>query len=283
MFFLKILSLFPTSILYLLSDLLYFLSRYVFRYRKKVILENLRKSFPEKSDKDLEKICGEFYRNLTDLIVETLKILSLSEKELNRRVKLIDIELPLSHLKSGKSIIALAGHLCNWEWLLAACTSKGDGFPVDAVYKPLKSQFTDRLMLKIRSKFGSTPVPMKDVLREQIKKKTIPHTLAMVADQTPTGNEIQFWYTFLHQDTAFYIGADKIGRMLSMPVFFIGMRRIKRGSYEIYFREIATPPFPEEENYVIKKYAEMLEEEIRKQPANWLWSHRRWKHQRFKN
>jgi KDO2-lipid IV(A) lauroyltransferase len=135
-------------------------------------------------------------------------------------------------------------------------------------------------MYQIRSKFGAKPTPMKDTLREEIKNKNIPHGLAMVADQTPMKHEIQLWTTFLNQDTPFYIGADKIGRMLQMPVYFVGMKRIRRGHYEIFFKEIANPPYPEGEFYVTEKYAKMLEEEIRTQPANWLWSHRRWKHTR---
>lgn len=281
MFFFKALSLLPLPVLYILSDLLYIFAGLVFKYRRKVILENLKKSFPDKTEKELKKITLQFYRNLTDLIVETVKVLSLSEEELKKRVKPVN-DIPARFLKEGQPVIVLAGHLCNWEWLLSACMVHY-GYPIDAVYKPLNSKFSDKLMLKIRSKFGASPLPMKDVLRDQVKKKNIPHGLAMVADQTPQKHEIQFWTTFLNQDTPFYVGADKIGKMMNMPVFFVGMKRIRRGYYEIYFKEIALPPYSGEEFQIAAKYAESLEEEIRKQPANWLWSHRRWKHKKDKS
>jgi KDO2-lipid IV(A) lauroyltransferase len=282
MFFLKFLSLLPLSFLYLLSDILIFFASKVFRYRKKVILQNLRKSFPEKSEKELQEICSGFYKNLSDILVEILSLLSLSSKGLGKRVKIVNPALPESFLSKNQPIIVLAGHLCNWEWLLSGCMVHFK-YPIDAVYKPLSSDFSEKLMCRIRSRFGANPLPMKNTLREQVRKKNEAHTLAMVADQTPLKNEIQFWTNFLNQDTPFYVGADKIGKMLHMPVLFVGMRRIKRGYYEVWFEEIARPPFAEGEFSITETYAKVLEREIRKQPANWLWSHRRWKHQRIMN
>lgn len=279
MFFLKLLSLLPLRILYLKSDFLIFLASKIFKYRKKVIYENLKKSFPEKSEEEIKTITQQFYRNLADILVEILKVLSLSEKELAKRVRILNPELPKKYLDKNQPIIVLAGHLCNWEWLLSACMVHFK-YPIDGVYKPLNSPFSEKLMCKIRSKFGANPLPMKNTLREQVKKKNEAHTLAMVADQTPVKNEIQFWTTFLNQETPFYVGADKIGRMLNMPVLFVGMRRVKRGYYEVWFEEIANTPFPEGEFSITEKYSQILETEIRKQPANWLWSHRRWKHRR---
>jgi KDO2-lipid IV(A) lauroyltransferase len=279
MLILKLLSLVPLRILYLLSDVLYIFSYYIFQYRKKVIKENLYKAFPEKTPEEINWITKKFYRNLTDIVVEIIKVLSLKKEELDRRVIATNINLPLKHLQQNESIIVLAGHQCNWEWLLSACMLKG-GYPIDAVYKPLNSKFSDKLMLTIRSKFGATPVSMKDTLREQIRKKNIPHGLAMVADQTPLKNEIQYWTTFFNQDTPYYVGSDKIARLLNMPVFFVGMKRVKRGFYEITFKELGLPPYTASEFDITEKYNQLLEEEIRNQPENWLWSHRRWKHKK---
>lgn len=279
MFFFKLLSLFPLRVLYLLADFLYFLAYRIFKYRKKVIVENLKKAFPEKEEKEIQDITKRFYRNLADIIVEILKTLSLSEKELLERVQVSNPELPQQFVDSQQSLIALTGHLCNWEWLLSACMARFK-YPIDAVYKPLSSQFADKLMLAIRSRFGASPLAMKDTLRDQIKKKNTPHGLAMVADQTPLKDEIQYWTKFFNQDTPYYVGADKIAKMLNMSVVFVGMKRIRRGYYEIYFKEILNPPFPDNGFPVTEKYNQMLEEEIRKYPENWLWSHRRWKHRR---
>lgn len=275
----KILSLLPLRVLYVFSDLLYFLSFWAFKYRKKVIEENLRLAFPEKSNDEIQQLVVRFYRHLTDLLVEVIKTLSLSEKELARRVHFSNLELPLGYLRSGKSVIVLAGHLCNWEWLLSACMIKGK-YPIDAVYKPLSNQFSDKFMLSIRSKFGANPIAMKDTLRDQVKKKNIPHGLAMVADQSPMKSEIQYWTTFFNQDTPYYVGADKISKMLNMPVLFIGMKKIKRGHYEAFFKEIGIDDSDKNEFAITEAYNKILEEEIRKQPENWLWSHRRWKHKR---
>lgn len=279
MIFFKLLSLLPLRVLYLLADLLYLLAYHIFKYRKKIIKENLKKAFPEKGEKELEEIIRKFYRNLSDLVVEIIKTLSLSEEELSKRVIVSNPEYPQTFVDSRQSLIVLTGHLCNWEWLLSACMIKFK-YPIDAVYKPLSSKFADKIMLTIRSKFGASPLAMKQTLREQIKKKNIPHGLAMVADQSPQRDEIQFWTRFFNQDTPYYVGADKIAKMLNLPVIFAGMKRTGRGHYEIYFREILSPPFVENGFSVTEKYNRILEEEIRKQPENWLWSHRRWKHER---
>jgi KDO2-lipid IV(A) lauroyltransferase len=273
----KLISLLPLRILYILADLLFFLSYHVFKYRKKIIAENLRNAFPEKSEVEINTLTKKFYRNLTDIVVEIIKVLSLKKEELDKRVSAPNINLPLTYLKQNQSIIVLAGHQCNWEWLLSACMIKGK-FPTDAVYKPLNSKFFDSIMLSIRSKFGALPIPMKETLREQIKKKNIPHALAMVADQTPLKSEIQYWTTFFNQDTPYYVGSDKIARLFNMPVFFVGMKRTQRGYYEISFKQIGFPPYSEGEFDITENYNQILEAEIRKQPENWLWSHRRWKH-----
>lgn len=279
MIFLKLLSLLPLRVLYIFSDILYILTFYVFKYRKKVIVENLRKAFPDKSGSEIHAITKKFYRNLTDIVVEILKTLSLSEKELSKRTSFSNTEVPLKFTSKNQNFIVLTGHLCNWEWLLSTCMVKFK-YPIDGVYKPLNSKFSDRLMLKIRSKFGANPVTMNDTLREQIRKKNIPHVLAMVADQTPLKNEIQYWTNFFHQETPYYVGADKISKMLNMPVLFVGMRRIKRGYYEIYFREISSEVNPNNEFPITERFNQILEEEITKNPETWLWSHRRWKHRR---
>ena len=241
--------------------------------------ENLRLAFPEKTSVEIKVITTKFYRHLADLVVEVIKTLSLSEKELERRVEFSNLDVPLKYLHSGQSIIVLAGHLCNWEWLLSACTLKGK-YPIDAVYKPLNSKFSDQLMRSIRSKFGANPIAMKDTLRDQVNKKNIPHGLGMVADQTPMKSEIQYWTTFFNQDTPYYVGADKLSKMLNMPVLFVGMKKVKRGYYEVYFKEIVLNNSDTKEFPITEAYNRILEEEVRKQPENWLWSHRRWKHKK---
>jgi Kdo2-lipid IVA lauroyltransferase/acyltransferase len=279
MLFFKLLSLLPFWILYLISDLLYFLSAHIFKYRKKVIESNLRNSFPDKDEKEIQLIVKKFYRNLTDIIVEIIKTLSLSEKELAKRV-VNHAEIPARYLNEGKAILVLSGHLCNWEWLLLSCSTKTDK-DLLAVYKPLHNKFFDRLMLKIRTHAGAIGVPMNNTVRELAKRKNTAFGLAMVADQTP-GGDILYWGNFLNQETGFYIGGDKIAQMMNLPVFFVEMKRLRRGYYEVNYKLLKEPPHPKEGYPIIKAYHEALEEAIKRNPSDWLWSHRRWKHKRAK-
>lgn len=281
MFFFKLLAKLPFPVLYAISDFIFLISYHVIGYRKKVVLDNLKKSFPGFSESELKATQKAFHRHLCDLIVESIKLLTISEKQILERVKIKNIELPLSQIQNNQTIIVACGHTGNWEWLLQVC-SIASRCPIDAVYKPLSSRFFDNLMIKIRSRFGATPLPMNDVPRSLVKKKTMVRGIAMVADQTPPKSEIQFWNTFLNQETPWYVGTEKIAIMADLPVYFVGMNKIARGRYEIYFEEIAKPPYDKKDvSYsMIEKLSEKIEENIKNQPPYWLWSHRRWKHKK---
>jgi len=272
----------PNSLIYLFSDFLSFTLCYIIKYRRKVVFQNLQNSFPEKSVQELNAISRKFYSNLTDTILETLIIPSLTKEQLNKKVRQKNIELPLQYLRNGQSILVLTGHQCNWEWLLLSSSVLSE-YSVDAIYRPLKSKNSDLFFLKMRSKFGANLIPMKDTLRSIIKRKDITRGIAMVADQTPPGGEIQYWTKFLNQDTPFFVGADKIARTMSFPVFYLSMKRIKRGFYETKFELLAAPPFPEEKFSLVEKYAKALEKTIIESPSDWLWSHKRWKNVWLKN
>jgi KDO2-lipid IV(A) lauroyltransferase len=272
----------PNSLIYTFSDFLSFILYHLIKYRRKVVFQNLQNSFPEKSVHELNVISRKFYTNLTDTILETLLIPSLTKEQLNKRVIQKNIELPLEYLRKGQSILVLTGHQCNWEWLLLS-SSVLSKYSVDAIYRPLKSRQSDLFFLKMRSKFGANLIPMKDTLRSIIKRKDITRGIAMVADQTPPGGEIQYWTKFLNQETPFFVGADKIARNTAFPVFYLSMRRIKRGYYETTYELLAEPPFPEEKFSLVEKYAKALEKTIIESPSDWLWSHKRWKNIWLKN
>src|SRR6185312_2868663 len=281
MIFLRLLSFLPLSILYGLSDFLCFVLSKIIGYRKKVIISNLKHSFPDKSDKEIHAITRDFYRNLSDIIVESIKIRTLSLKNLEKRVK-VNAELPNNYFGENKSIIVLTGHLANWEWLLLACctVTKKYNSTLLAVYRPLHNKAFDKLMLKLRTKFGAVAVAERQVLREITVRKNETKGLAMVADQTP-GGDIRYWTNFLHQETGFFTGAEKLARLTEMPVLFAKMKRVKRGYYEVDFELIDEPPYAEEEeNAIIEKFSKKLEAAIIQNPSQWLWSHRRWKHKR---
>jgi KDO2-lipid IV(A) lauroyltransferase len=281
MFFFILLSKIPFWLLYRVSDVLYFFMYYFPGYRKKVVKENLRKSFPAKNKKEINLLSKGFYSNLADLTFETLKIPSIEKQELQKRVKIVNMTLLHSYLDKGLSTIVLTGHQCNWEWLLLA-SSVECRYPIDAVYKPLQINFLDKLFIGLRSKFGARPLAMKDVYRSVVRNKNEVRVLAMVADQTPAHSEIQYFTDFMNQNTAFFVGADKIARHTSYPVLFLDMKRVKRGYYEAEFYLLNETPFDQHKFGVIESYARTLENSIHEKPSDWLWSHRRWKHQFMK-
>ncbi|WP_051296242.1 lysophospholipid acyltransferase family protein [Eisenibacter elegans] len=284
MWLLKLLSLFPTRVLYIFSDLLFLLLYYIVRYRYKTVRQNISQSFPEKSEAEHRQIIRQWYTQFCDLIFETVRLMSISRAELQRRVQFKNLDLLTSKIAHGQSVLALTTHHCNWEWLLNA-TAASVSFPIDAVYKPLSNPLGASFMQQIRGRFGASPVAMNMVLREIIRRKGHEqHVVAMVADQRPFGNlpEHYYWADFLGRETAFYIGAEKIARKTNFPVLFIGMRPgAKRGHYEVFFEEIALPPYHEYyPNAILDKYIALSEELIRQYPANYLWSHDRWRDQR---
>jgi KDO2-lipid IV(A) lauroyltransferase len=279
MFFFILLSKIPLRLFHVCADVLFFIMYYFPSYRKKIVLENLRNSFPRKSENEITAIAKGFYKNLADLTIETLKIPSINKEEIKKRVTIKNIEAVHDELKKGNSVIVLTGHQCNWEWLLIASSIHCE-FPIDAVYKPMQIQLLDTLFYNMRSRFGARPLPMKDVYRSIIKHKNEARVLAMVADQTPAHSEIQYLTTFLNQQTGFFVGADKIAKSTGYPVFFLEMTRPKRGFYSAEFQKI----IPKENSSfgIIESYSTLLEISIHKNPSDWLWTHKRWKYKDMK-
>jgi KDO2-lipid IV(A) lauroyltransferase len=276
-FLLRSISRLPLSVLYALSSFTAFVLQYIVRYRAKVIHQNLQNSFPEKTEAEINQITSDFYLNLTDVSFESLKLLDISKEALEKRVRITNIDVPMSTLDNGQSHLGLTSHLCNWEWLLQICAIQSS-YPIDAVYKPLHNEKMDQFIYNLRARFGAHPVAMKDTLRELVKNRKTVRSMAMVADQTPPHSEIQHWATFLNQYTPFYVGGDKIGGAMQMPVLFVSMKRVKRGYYEVTFEILKDIPISKEGHEITELYIKRLEACIKEQPSNWLWSHRRWKH-----
>ncbi len=273
------LSRLPFAVLYGFSDILWLLTYYVIGYRKKVVTDNLRRSFPEKSTQELNLIARNFYRNLSDIALESLKILSITEKELRARIHITNPEVCLKYLNAGQPVIVMTSHLGNWEWLLSG-NALQLGHEVDALYKKLTTPSFNALMLRIRSRFGPYPVEMKLIARELVKRKSVTRIIAMVADQTPFP-EHAYWTEFLHQDTPFFTGAASIAQRTGYPVLYVGMRRVRRGYYETWFEPLAESPYTDADvPVIIEKFVRKVENDIRQYPDQWLWSHMRWKHKR---
>ena len=276
MILLKLLSRIPLGILYLFSNLVYFITFYIVGYRKKVVYANLKNAFPGKSSKEIKAIAKEFYKRFCDFIVEVLKGITISDTELNRRVRFTNVEVLESFRSKNQSVVVLASHQFNWEWgLLAGCLQLP--FPVDAIYQKLSNKAFDKLMLDTRSRFGGNPIEKDSALLEIMRRKNRLKALGIVADQSPTPDAPKHWTDFLNQDTAFYLGAQQISRLTKYPAFFMKVKNVSRGRYEVELINIGLPPYEKNSFDIIENYARETEKTINQDPAGWLWSHRRWK------
>lgn len=273
-------SILPFWFLYRLSDMMYLLIYYVFRYRTKVTYHNLKRSFPEKSNEEIKRIAKRFYRNIADIIVEVIKTKGVSIDQLMKRVQFHNYEIIEELFQKKKSAFVSIGHCGNWEWtaIKLAMISKHKPF---AVVKPLNDEFFDEYMSQLRTKSGhSNLIKFKQTYRTLYKVKDELVVTIIASDQTPTRDEINYWTEFLNQDTPFFLGLEKISKSLDMAVVFFDIVRSKRGFYDVNISMITDNPKETEQYEITESYVRKLEESIRKNPDNWLWSHRRWKHER---
>jgi Kdo2-lipid IVA lauroyltransferase/acyltransferase len=277
MFFLRLLSSLPFPVLYFLSDFLFFVSYRIVKYRKKVIRRNLRNSFPEKSAEELKQIEKDFYRHLCDYGVETLKLLTITKPELMKRMQFANPELLANFKANNQSIFFLASHQFNWEWMVVGA-SLVFPFDIEFVYQPVKNKFFDHFSLVTRSRFGALGIRRKDVAREIIKRRNKLKGLASVADQYP-GYESDKKYatTFLNQDTVFFYGTNQLAQLTQFPTLYYKVEKVKRGHYLSTPVVIGEPPYDKASDAVIERYVRELEKSIQENPANYLWSHKRWK------
>ncbi|WP_162055595.1 lysophospholipid acyltransferase family protein [Pontibacter pamirensis] len=282
-FFLKGLSLLPLPVLYVLADFLYFVVYYLIGYRKKVVLQNLRSAFPEKSEREIQRIAKNFYRQFADVVVEILRLHSMRPEEMRRRITFTNQQLLDDLVKQGTPVITMGSHAANWEWILPAGAVQFS-FPTNGIYKSLNNPFFEAYMLHTRSQLGTRLIEMKETSRDFVRNRKVPRVVAMLSDQTPMKNEIQYWTTFLHQDTPFYVGAEKLSNMFGYPVLYLDVQRTSRGHYTLTFETITdgtlAKPAAEDQYPITELFAKKLESTIRRSPADYLWTHKRWKHKR---
>ena len=273
---LKIISKVPFAALYFVADAFYLLNKYVIRYRYDVVRNNLRNAFPDRSDRELSTLTEQIFRNLADVLVETIKGIAISREELESRME-INIPQSIQALANqGQPLMFLSAHYGNWEWLVLYCSIHLPR-PIMGAYQPFHNQRFDDFMLKTRTRFGGTMVSATDLIRQTIKQRKIIKALALLIDQTPARHERKYWTKFLNQDTAFIDGTDSLAFLTGMPVVLVSMKRQKRGHYEVSLKLIAEPPYSKNGQTVVKRYARELEATILSDPSNWLWTHRRWK------
>jgi KDO2-lipid IV(A) lauroyltransferase len=273
---LKLLSRLPWAFWYAFSSFAYFLAYYVVRHRHKIISDQMATVFPDLSAAERTRMHKRFLKNFCDVFIEVMKSWSIDEAEMAARVRLLNVEVARRHLDKGQTMMFVTSHLCNWEWLLQGVTLQL-GYPVDAAYKPLHDQWAERLMLRVRARFGARMVPAKELLGDFLKRRGVVRAVAMNADQAPVSTDKRYWTVYLGQDTAFYVGAEQIARGMRLPVIYACMRRARRGYYEVEFRQLWDGKEPLEPNQITERYARACEADVYQAPADWLWSYRRWR------
>lgn len=278
------LALLPLKVLYLFADAIYFLIYYVIGYRKKLVRQNLAQSFPEYTPAHRLEIEKRFYRNFSDYIIETIKLLHITDKEILKRMEFENLDIITGLMDNGKSVVAYFAHTGNWEWApsitlhCAPQLASGDVFA--QVYRPLRNERFDRLMLKIRSRFGSMSIAKKVTLRTllSLRRDNIVSITGFMSDQKPSHGDQTHIINFMGRPTAVITGTETLGRRLGMAAVYWDMSKPRRGHYKISVRLITDDMSSIEPMSATDTYFAMLEQTVRRDPSIWLWSHNRWKH-----
>lgn len=277
-FLLKALARVPLPILYTWSAVVYFVAFRVLRWRRDRAELDLRNAFPERSEQERAGILRQSYRNLADTLFEAFWGYGASADALKRRVTIENPGLVTECIAARQSVILLTAHYGNWEWLSLATGAHFD-IAIDVVYQPQRVAAVDNFLRQARARFGSRFIPRKDFIFDLMSRAGQPRVYALIADQTPKGNDPRQWTRFLGQDTAFFVGAGKIARFLDAKVLYVTMLRLRRGYYSVRLSLLAQPPYDEgADQIVVERYARMLERDIRASPADWLWLQKKWKY-----
>lgn len=276
-FFLGVLSLLPLSVLYFLSDITYLFLYHIFGYRKQVVRENLTKAFPEKTNRELKVIERNFFRYLTDLMFEILKMSTISKAEIRKRFVFHNKEQVQVYLDRGESVLVCSAHYGNWEWgtMGIGLNFNADHYPI---YKPLSNAVFDSWFKRKRSRFGNKLIAMRQTLRALQASKNKPSIFSFGNDQAPSKDESHYWTTFMHQTTSVQLGIEKIARKTNQSIFYFKINYLKRGYYSVDCIPLCLNPAETAEFEITELHTRFLEEMIKEQPAYWLWSHRRWKY-----
>lgn len=276
--FIYLIAWLPFPLLYLLSDGIRLVVYDLLGYRTAVVRENLRKSFPEKSEAERRAIERAFYRWLCDLMLETLKTLTISAAGVRERVQVEGEEELRNYHAQGRSVILVMGHWGNWELGGARFASLGL-HQLYVIYHPLANPYFDRLMHRMRTRLGNRLYAMHEASKGMLRDRDQLTATAFIADQTPPP-ERAYWTTFLNQDTPVFLGTEKIARKLGHPIVYVGIRTVGRGRYVMRFEDLVPEPARTADGEISELHTRRLEADIRRDPAHWLWSHRRWKHRR---
>ena len=280
-FLIRIFSLLPLSVLYMISDvMLYPIVYYVARYRLKVVRKNLRNSFPDKSHDELKNIEKKFYHHFADLIVEVVYGYRVGDEEMRERVVFENVDLVEDLASKTHGVIAYLGHMGNWEWLVDLNKRFVNPAMVEYnVYRQLKNPASDKMMLELRSKRGGECIEKNQLLRKlvMLRRADHPFVIGMLSDQKPSKRSSYAWTDFLNQETAFLDGSEVLAHKFGFSAVYAHIWSTKRGYYRIRFEQITDDPSKMQPKEMTKRYAELLEQNICAHPEQWLWTHNRWK------
>lgn len=275
-FAVKAVAIWPYWVLHALSSVLYPVVYYLVKYRRPVTRKNLRNAFPGKSEEELVRIEKKFYRHFCDYLVETLKLMHITDAQMRRHLRFTNPELMEQLRADGRPIFLYLGHQCNWEYVISITLWAHPDLATVQIYHPLKNKTMDKLMYRLRSRFHSVGVPQKQALRAIITmvREGKQLLLGLISDQRPPRSPEPEWMEFLCQDTPIITGGEAMGRKLNAHFLYGSMKCVRRGYYEITLLPIE--PVEGEENGYSKQYMRMLEMDIIAQPHMWLWTHNRW-------
>ncbi|MDE6697378.1 MAG: lysophospholipid acyltransferase family protein [Muribaculaceae bacterium] len=276
---LKIFSKLPLKMLYPLSSFGAWMMRDVVKYRRNIVENNLKKAFPNADKKQIDLWSKQFYRYLCDTFLEAGKLLGISDKEVDKRIKVYNAEIVDKAVEEGHSVVLFLGHYGNWEWVPAIVRHFKNNAEMVQIYHPLSDKVFDRLMLKIRSRFGSESIPMANTYRRlvEIERSGNKFVGGFISDQRPRGHHADNWTDFLGIETDYFTGGEIIGNRLNCRFIYLDVEPTKRGHYNLTFKEIKPIEDGKEFPYT-RSYLRLLEETIRRNPPFWLWSHKRFSH-----
>jgi Kdo2-lipid IVA lauroyltransferase/acyltransferase len=272
--FLYLIASLPFWALYKLSDSLYYLIR-ISGYRRKVALENLKNSFPDKSDAEIKALCKAYFRYLCDLTLETIKTMNMTEREAKEHCVYHQPAWLDKMFEENKSIMIVMGHYGNWEWAGPSFTLNSN-YQLVVIYRPLSNQYFEKMLSITRTKFGTRIIPASQTLRDMVANRKDVTATAFIADQAATTAN-SYWTTFLNQPTSVFNGPEKLAVRFNYPVVYISIQRLRRGYYKLIPELLFDNPATTIEGEILEAFTKRLEKEIVGDPTIWLWSHRRWK------
>jgi Kdo2-lipid IVA lauroyltransferase/acyltransferase len=273
------LSSLPFSVLYFISDGLYAIIYYVVGYRKRVVMDNLRRSFPSMPEEERKVVAKKFYRHFCDMIVESLKMFTISAEDAHKCAVYTHVDIPDSYFEKGQSILVASGHYANWE-VAAVTYDDATKHQSVCIYKPLTNKYFDKKILESRQKYGLRMMHNRKVKEGFEEQKNELTATVLLIDQSPSPHSKPYWMEFLGQETAVLTGTEKYAIEYNYPVVYLHIRKPRRGYYEMSFEKVCDNPRDTKPGEITELATRILEREIRKTPELWLWSHKRWKHKR---